>query len=82
MAHPTPTLLPISLILIISKYLSNILLLIDKSEEEWIKKPFFEDVEWEYADYEVFHRTFFVERNTDSVNPTIEDISNGVWNNA
>tara|TARA_B100001250_G_scaffold59142_1_gene46052 strand:- start:2189 stop:2407 length:219 start_codon:yes stop_codon:yes gene_type:complete len=50
--------------------------------EEWIKKPFFEDVEWEYADYEVFHRTFFVERNTDSVNPTIEDISNGVWNNA
>ena len=48
--------------------------------EAWIKDPFFEGVEWDYADYEVFHRTFFLEENTGQADARQQDITNFVWN--
>tara|TARA_Y100001972_G_scaffold127564_1_gene184766 strand:+ start:852 stop:1076 length:225 start_codon:yes stop_codon:yes gene_type:complete len=54
-----------------------------ETEEElraWIKDPFFENVEWDYADYEVFHRTFFVEKDSGTAYCQQQDITNWVWN--
>ena len=48
--------------------------------EAWIDAPNYEQVQWEYTDEDVFHRTYFVERNINSFTPTSEDISNAIWN--
>ena len=47
--------------------------------EAWIKEPYFEGVEWDYADYEVFHRTFFAEENVGTAEARQQDITNWVW---
>ena len=47
--------------------------------EAWIKEPYFEGVEWDYADYEVFNKTFFIEERVGTANPRMEDISNFVY---
>ena len=37
------------------------------------------EVEWDYADYEVFNKTFFIEERVGTANPRMEDISNFVY---
>ncbi len=39
-----------------------------------------EEVEAWIADYEVFHRTFFLEENTGQADARQQDITNFVWN--
>ena len=46
---------------------------------EWIKDPEMKEVEWDYADYEVFNKTFFIEERVGTTNPRMEDISNFVY---
>ena len=47
--------------------------------EAWVKEPFFESVKWDYADYEVFHRTIFAEENVGTAEARQQDITNWVW---
>jgi|TARA_B100001113_G_scaffold301870_1_gene261057 hypothetical protein len=46
---------------------------------EWIKDPEMKEVEWDYSDYEVFNKTFFIEERVGTANPRMEDISNFVY---
>ena len=47
--------------------------------EAWIDAPNYKQVQWEYTEEDVFHRTYFVERNTNScllyTSPSPRDLS-------